>query len=84
MVGVPVTPTPVFPSTSSLAVVSRLWGVVVVVSCHIIKDHTVIAAVTHVTGMPGGCRVTVMSPVPTPDITRPRDPASTRHTRTKH
>ena len=35
-------------------------------------------------GMPGGWRVTIMSPVPTPDVTRPRDPASTRQTRTGH
>src|SRR6266540_6107538 len=27
------------------------------------------------TGMPGGCRVTITLPVPTLDITRPRDPA---------
>src|SRR6266508_6590908 len=37
-----------------------------------------------VTGVTGWCRVTLTLPVPTPDITRPRDPASTRPTRTGH
>jgi hypothetical protein len=49
---------------------------VVVVSCHIINiDRAVDCSCDYVTGMPGGCRVTVMSPDPTPDITRTRDPA---------
>jgi hypothetical protein len=44
MEGTPFMPTLGLPSTSSPAVASRLWGVVVVVvvvGCHIINDHTV-------------------------------------------
>src|SRR6266545_3251048 len=35
-------------------------------------------------GVTGWCWVILTLPVPTPDITRPRDPASTRPTRTGH
>lgn len=59
-------PTPVFPSTSSLAVASRLWGVVVVVTCHIINDHTVDCSCDLCDGyagwVPGDCDVTRPDP----------------------
>jgi len=67
VVGVPVTPTPVFPSTSSLAVASRLvWWWWTVVTCNIINDHTVDCSCDLCDGyagwVPGDCDVTRPDP----------------------